>query len=889
MSFFTKLWNSIFSRKLSAEIQREIETHLALLEEEARAKGRGRQDALLEARQRFGSSSRHFEGTRDVSLSIWLDDFGRDVRFALRQMRKNIGFTIVAVLVIGLGIGAVTSMFTLINAVLIHSFPYKETERLVYLWTPNPRLGASIPREIAPTFADFYDWQRTNHSFASLSMVNQHMINLMNGDTVKRLGSASVTGSFFETLGVMPKIGRAINQTDDQSGHARVVVISDAVWREQFSGNPDAIGKSLLLNREKYTVIGVMPSSFGYPFEGDIPYVPPGFRRTDVWIPLAVGTAQKTDRNNIDNADAVIARLRPNVSVKKAQSELSVIEKRLIVLYPEGYLRGWLALVTPFVETIVGPVTQMLWLFMAAVALVLAIACANIANLQLARFTSRLPEIALRAGLGAGRNRILRQMLAESLALAFFGGAIGVVATFGAVRVLAQLNPGDIPRFDRMSVDWPVLALAVAVSALSGALFGAAPMIAAWKTNLSELLKSGTRVMTGSSNRLRHGLIVLEVALSFVLLGSATLLIRSYLKLQAQDTGFSSSTLTMNLPLDGRYGKPEQRNELFMQFLERLRRLPGVVSAGAGSDLPLDHSESIGLVEIKGFGISKDMIDSWWVTPGYFAALGMDLPAGRFFDNHDMKNVTSSIIVNRAFVDAYMRGRDPLKCQVRYGSESDMSSRPWATVVGVVANIKHSSLEEKPRPEYLQPYRPNFDAWNLHFAVKSRFPEQIMLPSIRKALHDLDPALALDDVRTMKERMAEASARRRFQMVLLTAFAIMAVVLAMIGIYGVIAYSVRQRTQEIGLRMALGASSQQVLVMVVRQGLKLVTIGLAVGVGSALMLTRIIRAWLYGIGPHDPLTFLLLPLLVLAVASCACLVPAVTASRVDPAIAIRNE
>jgi predicted permease len=887
MSFFTKLWNSISSRKLNIEIQREIETHLALIADEARAKGLSPQDAQLEARRRFGNHGKHFENTRDTNLSNLLDDLTHDLRFALRQMRRNCGFTIVAVLVIGLGIGSVTTIFTLVDAVLIHSLPYDHAERLVYLWTPNPLFGPAVQREIAPMFPDFYEWQRTNQSFSSLAMVDQRMVNLANGDAVKRIGSAFVTGSFFEMLEAKPKLGRTINSTDDKPGHGNVAVISDAVWRQQFSGNPDAIGKPLVLNREKYTVIGVMPSSFGYPFEGDIPYVAPGFRRTEVWIPLALDGARKTDRANFDNVAAAIGRLRPGVSVKQAQAELIVTEKRLDVLNPAGPMQGWLALVAPFTETILGPATKMLWLLMAAVGLVLMIACGNVANLLLARVTGRFTEIALRTGLGAGRNRILRQMLTESMVLAFLGGAVGVVATFGAVRVLAQFNPGNIPRFDQMSVNLTVLALAIAGSVLSGVLFGLAPMLAASKTNFSELLKSGNRGMTGSSNRLRHALIVTEVALAFVLLTGAVLLIRSDIKLQAQNSGFASSTLTMNLPLDGRYGRPEQRTGFFLQFLEKLRHLPGVVSAGASSDLPLDHSESLGDVEIKGFGKPKGMIDTSWVTPGYFEALGLPLLAGRPFDGHDIKNVASAVIVNHAFVNAFMQGQDPLTFQVRLGS--NLSSRPWASVVGVVGNIRHSTLEEKPRPEYFQPYRRSFDAWNLRFAMKLQMPEQIAIESVRRALHDLDPALALDDVRTMKERMAEANSRRRFQTVLLTAFAVIAVFLAMIGIYGVIAFLVRQRTPEIGLRMALGASSQQVLVMVVRQGLGPVAIGLAVGVGIALLSMRIISTWLYGIGPNDPLTFGLLPMLVLAVAACACLIPAVTASRVDPAVAIRNE
>ncbi len=887
MSFLAKLWNSLSSRKLRVEIQQEIETHLALLEDEARTRGLNARDAQMDARQRFGNQGKHFENIRDTNLSNRLDDLARDVRFAFRQMGRNRGFTAVAVLVIGLGIGSVTTIFSLVDAVLIRSLPYPHTEQLVYLWTPNPLFGTTVPRELAPSFPDFYEWQRTNHSFSSLAMVNQRMVNLAHANNVKRIAGAFVTGNFFETLGAKSKIGRTITQKDDEPGHDNVAVISDSLWHEQFGGRPDAMGKVLVLDRKQYAVVGVMPDSFGYPFDGDIPLVRPGFRQTEVWIPLGLNAAQKTDRVNFDNVDAAIGRLRPGVSVKQAQTELTVTEKRLDALYPPGAMQGWLALVVPFTETILGPVTKMLWLLMAAVGLVLLIACGNVANLLLARVAGRLSEIALRAGLGAGRNRILRQMLTESMLLAFLGGAAGVAATFGSVRVLAQINPGNIPRFDQVSVNLPVLALATAVSALSGVLFGLAPMVAVSKTNVSELLKSGNRGMTGSSNRLRHALIVAEVALAFVLLTAATLLVRSDIKLLAQNSGFSRSTLTMNVPLDGRYSRPEQRTGFFLRFLEKLRHLPGVVSAGATSDLPLDHSESLGEVEIKGFGKPKNLIDTRWVTPGYFEALGLPLLVGRPFDEHDIKNVASAVIVNQAFVKAFMRGQDPLTMQVRSGS--GLSSRSWASVVGVVGDIRHSTLEEKPRPEYFQPYRPNFDAWNLHFAVRLRVPEQIAIESVRKTLHKLDPTLALDDVRTMKERMTEANARRRFQTVLLAGFAVIAVFLALIGIYGVIAFSVRQRTTEIGLRMALGASSHQVLVMVVRQGLELVAIGLAVGIGCALMSMRIVSAWLYGVGPGDPLTFGLLPLLILAVSTCACLIPAITASRVDPAIAIRNE
>lgn len=885
MSFLSKISKSIFARKLADEIQQEIETHLRLLEEERRADGLNQSDAFHEARRRFGNPSRHFENTRDVSLSNWVNEFVQDSRFAFRQMRKNAGFACIAILVIGLGIGAVTTVFSLVNAVLLRPLPYGNSSSLVYLWTPNPRFGGNAPRELAPNFPDFYDWQRMSHSFSSMSMLRQRTLNMDNTGRVARVGCAFVTGGFFETLEVKPQLGRGIQPADDMPGHSDVVVISDSLWHARFAASPAVIGQRLTLNRDEYTVVGVMPKSFGYPFEGDIPYVAPGFGQTNIWAPLAIAPGEKTDRVNFRSGDAAVARLRAGVSLQQAQSELAAVQKRLDLLYQEPLAQGWEALVVSLRETILGPVTRLLWLLLGAVGLVLLIACGNVANLLLARMTSRLQEIALRVGLGAGRTRLMRQFFTEALILALLGGSLGVLLSFGALRLLVQMNPGNIPRFDQTSVNLQVLAVAAAVTFLSCGIFSLAPVLAALRPNLSDLLKQGSNKGTaGTSNRLRHTLVVAEVALSFVLLIGATLLIRSYVNLQLQDHGFSSSTLTMSLPLDERYSKPEQRTAFFLRFLAGLRHLPGVLEAGAGNDIPLDHSESIGSVQIKGRPPIGDLIDSRAVTPGYIGALGMHLLSGRYFDQHDMKMITSAVIVNHAFVNTYLRGAEPLRAQVR-----TTANVPWSEIVGVVGDMRHSTLEEKPRPAFFWPYRPNFNAWTLHYALQSKFPAEVVMPSVRKLLHDLDPALALDDIHTMRERVTEASAQRRFQMVLMTGFACLAVFLAMIGIYGVMAYAVRQRTREIGLRMALGASSRQVILMIGRQGLRFVVLGLGAGIAIALLLTRTLRSWLYGVPANDPLTFILIPLLILAVAGCACLIPALQAARVDPAIAIRDE
>ncbi|MFZ0590108.1 MAG: ABC transporter permease [Bryobacteraceae bacterium] len=828
----------------------------------------------------------------DIALSAPKEHWSilvSDIRYGVRMLGKMPGFTLIALLVIALGIGATTSIFSLVNAVLLRAMPYGDAGQLAYLWSPNERFkGPMVPQEFPPSDPDFYDWQRLNRSFSSMAMVHEQKVNLVQGGSVTRSSAALVTGSFFSTLEVNPELGRAIDAGDDQPGHAKVAVISDGLWRNKFNNAPDAIGQTLHLDREKYTVIGVMPREFGYPFEGDIPYGMSDFGRTDIWIPMALSVKEKTDRVNfVDSSDAVIGRVRPGVTVKQAEADLKSIEARLSPLYPAQW-QGSTAMVRPMVRTIVGPVQEMLWLLVGAVGVVLLIACSNVANLLLARVTARAHEMGVRGALGAERARLIRQLFTESLLLACLGGAAGVVLAVLAVHVIVRLNPGNIPRFEETSVDGTVLLVTLAISVAAGLLFGLGPALTASRVNVIELLKqSGSKGSAGTSSKWRHSLIVTQVALSVVLLAGAGLLIRSYLRLEAANPGFSLSTLTFRLALDNGYSKPEQRTAFFRRFLDGISEIPGVVKVGAANAIPLDHYESVAFLDIKGFGKPKELIDDRLVTPDYFEAIGMRLLAGRYFNAHDIGNSREVSIVNESFAKAYLRGSDPLSRQIR-GSGGDFSGVPWSRVVGVVSNLRHSNLEETPRPEVFRPYWPGQNNEE-HFAVKASVRPERLISSSRKVLHDLDPALALEDVRTMSERVSRANAKRRFQTVLLTSFAGLAVSLAMVGLYGLLAYAVRQRTPEIGLRMALGASRGQVLAMVLRQGLGLVALGLGIGMFASLGLLRLLRGWLYETRPADPVTFAGVLLLVFAVALCACVVPALQATRVDPTSALRYE
>jgi predicted permease len=807
-----------------------------------------------------------------------------DIKYGARILAAAPGFTAIALLVIALGIGATASIFSVVNAVLLRSLPYGHPEKLVYIWNPNPNFKG-VPDEFGPNVPDFYEWQRISHSFSAMTMLRASTLNLVRGGLSKPVSAAFVTGSFFSTLQAWPEMGRAVDANDDRPGHEYVAVISHALWHSQFGARPDVLGKQIQLNRHQYTVVGVMPGDFGYPFDGDIPYAKSEFKQTDIWLPAAYTANQRTDRtDNFVSADAAIGRLRDGVSVASAQAEVAAIEARLSPLYPQMW-RGWTALVRPLVQTIVGPVEEMLWLLLGAVGMVLLIAIGNVANLLLARATVRAHELGIRTALGAERGRIIRQLLTESLMLSCAGGALGIALAFAAVRVLTRLNPGNIPRFDAAAVDGRVLLVALALSIAAGIVSGLAPAISACRVNINDLLRRGSSRVAGASNRGRFVLIVLEVALSVILLAGAGLLIRSYLQLAAVDPGFSPATLTFGLNLDERYNTPELRAALYRNFLEKLRNIPGVSNAGATSATPLSGRESVAFIDIRGAGKSKEMVETRSVTPGYRKALGTRLLRGRDFDLHDANATPTPAIVNEKFVAMYLRGRDPLGAQVRTGI-GDLSGSSWSTIVGVVGDVRHNKLDEAAQPQLFQPVDNGDD---FAVAVQSNVPIPQVIEQARAELRSLDPVLTLESIRTMGERMTESNARRRFQTALLTGFAAIAVALALIGLYGLMSYTVKQRTAEIGIRLAVGASRGRVLGLILSQGLRLTAAGLLLGLAGAFALTRLVSAWLFGVKPTDPVTFVAVPLFVLAVACCACIVPAWGATRIDPIQALRQE
>jgi len=796
-----------------------------------------------------------------------------DLRRSARVLAKSPGFVCAALLAVVLGVSATT---TVINAVLIRSLPYGNAERLVYMWTPVP--GASgLPPEIGPYYSDVIAWQRDSKSFEAITGLRRYMPLLTEGKP-QRVGGARVLGNFFLTLEAHAQLGRTIQREDDQPGNQFVAVISDALWRSRFGGDPSAIGKTILINSQLYRVIGVMPPEFSYPGGNDYRHQPEFARlaRTDVWVPVALTPKQQSARDS-EEADAVIGRLRGGISLSQGQSEISAIQKRLAPVHPEGALQ---ALLVPFVETAIGPVRPLMRLLMGAVCLVLLLACGNLASLLLARAANRVHEMGVRTALGAQRLRLVWMLVTESMLLALVGGALAVGLSLAATRLLVKLNPGDIPRFEEASVDWRVLLFGFAVAVGTGIAAGILPAVSASFVNVSELLRQGGRGTAGGSWSARNALVVAEISLAVVLLAGAMLLIRSYLVVEGENKGFAPSALTMSITLeDQAKGVDLFRREL----MRRIQDLPGVQAAGSIDDLPLGSNEDIGFLVVEGY---TSKLQQWVRARGtageYFRAMQIPLIAGRCLNDGDIAarpfEMEHGVVVSESFAKRYFPGRNAL------GHHLGIDGPAKNTIVGIVGDVRHSSLEEAPEPIV---YAQNGLADSV--VIRTFGSPEAIVASIRKEVSAFGAGAAVTNVQPMSQYVDQAAAHRRFQTVALAAFAGVAVFLTLVGLYGLVAYAVRQRTAEIGVRMALGASPGAVVGMVILSGLKLTSAGLAIGVCLALVLARALASFLYGVPAMDPVTFIAVPVSIIAAALVACIGPAWKAAGIDPVEALRQQ
>ena len=804
-----------------------------------------------------------------------------DAKHAVRVFAAQPAFTAFATLVMAIGIASSVSIFSISDAVLFRSLPYHEPERMVFLWSPNHNFKG-IPDEIGPNLPDLIEWQKRSQSFTAMAAFSRRAVNLIGDGSARRIGAAAVTGGFFQTLGVSAQLGRVLGPMDNQPDFSHVVAISTAVWRSQFASIPSIIGKVIQLNRQKYTIVGVMPPDFGFPLDADVPYERSDFKQTDLWFPAAFTPQQQTDRTNAGIGVDAIARLRPGVSVTAAETDLVHIQSALQPLYPPMW-RGFSVLLSPFVQTIIGPVQEMFWLLLAAVGVVLLLAIGNTANLLLARTMARAHELGIRSALGAERSRIIRQLLTESLLLSSAAGALAVAFSYALVPLLVSLDPGAIPRFELASVDYRVLTFAIVLSMIAGALAGIAPAILAGRININSLLRSGGRGILRGFVNARSVLIVGEIAMSIALLAASGLLIRSYLKLAGADPGFSPASLTFKIDLDERYATRDRSEQFYRDILTRFKAIPGVLHAGESNGLPLTSWESVTEVEVEGVGPAKQMVQGRSITPEYRQALGITLLRGRDFTVADVASNRPVALVNQQFVSTYLTGRDPIGSRIRVGI-GNSSGAPWLTVVGVLAKMAHNSLEDGEQPMTFVPA-----SEGNNFAIACRVPPNQMTSQIRTVLHSTDPGLTIADVRTMRERMKASNARRTFTTALLTGFSVVAVCLALGGIYGLMSYLVCQRRAEIGVRLALGSPKSIIMRLVLLQGLRLAALGVVGGTCVSLVTARLLNKWLFGVSATDAVTFVVMPLVVLSVVCVGCLLPASEATRVDPVEVLRSE
>jgi predicted permease len=869
------------------EFTQELEAHLALDIEAGIRAGLSSQEARRQALIRLGGAEQARQSHRERRALPVLENFLYDLRYSVRTLRRAPGFTLTAVLTLALGIGACTAVFSLVNAVLLRSLPYGEPERLVYLFTPSPTLK-NIPDEvICPGYGDFYDVMRESRSYEKAANFEQAMFRLAGKDGAQRIGSARVDENFFSTLEAAPELGRELSAEDQQPGHERVAVISHALWRSMFGGAETVLGRSLELDGKTYRIVGIMGPGFEYPFHSDLPYGDSEIKSTHIWVPLALTPKQRAQRGPGNNV--TLARLRPGVTVRQAQNEFDAIMQRLDKQFPQGPPfegnRDWRGLVQSFLGLSIGPVRPLMRLLLAAVGLVLFIACGNAANLLLARTAARARELGVRAALGASRQRIIRQTLADSLLICSAGGALGVALAFLFLRVLPRIDPGNIPRLNEASLDPRVLLATLAASLLTALLTGLLPALHATRLQPTDVLRPhGVQGKSGGHGRVQGTLIIAQTAMVVVLLAAAGLLLRSYVNVITIDTGFSPQTITLHVTPGSGYTNDAQRRAFWDNLFTRLRGLPGVVAAGGVSNLPLTNSESLGFVWAEGYPNRKDqLLEGRVVTPGYLEAMQIPVVAGRAFTTADDDKAHVAII-NEAFARTYFAGRSALHGRISH----DDAHKQWDTVIGIIGDVRHNSLEEAPKPQFYTS-NPRIDFEDLSVAVRSTLPAATTEAEIRSALHSLDPNIALVDLQTMGDLESQASARRRFQTSLLTAFALIALVLALVGLYGVMAYAVSRRTREVGIRMALGAQRSDVLLLVLKKAGLLVGAGLAAGLACTFVATRALRSFLFGISDHDPATILTVSALLMVCGLLAALVPARRAASADPMQSLRAE
>lgn len=880
-------WRRLFrlrdpERHLRDEAGVELQFHLDGIVGELRADGMSPEEARTEALRRFGDPGRieaqvaslDHRRVRKKRLGVSMGTFWQDIAYAVRTLRHNAGFATVSIFTVALGIGANTAIFSVVDAVLLRQLPYQEPDRLVMVWLDNTVQGF---HEDLTSYPNFTALASENETLQSLAAFTTGGFTLVGDGEPERLRGAIASAEFFNIMGVTALYGRTFVAGDDVPGDDRIVLLSHGLWQRRFGADQAIVGSTIVLNGTARTVIGVMPPGFRFPQD------------VDLWTPLAPSENQRNARNSLWLW--TVGRLQPDATVQQARADLGAVMKRLEEDYPNSNT-GYAIAVNSLHAQLVGDVRQALLVLMGAVAFVLLIACANVANLGLARAAARESEMAMRVALGATHGRIVRQLLTEAGMVALSGAAIGILLASVGIDVLVALAPEDIPRLDEVSLNWSVFGFTIALSAAAAVLFGLAPAVHAARPNIAAELQGGSSRLASPQHAMRRALVVSEMAFALVLLVGAGLMMKSLRRLQDVGPGFASeNVLTLDMTLSStRHPNSEDVSNFYMSLVERLAGLPGVQSAGAASDILVSEFPRSGGFNVEGrpeFALNETvevLIDG--VTPDYFAVMDVPLMSGRFFDRSDAAGQPLAILINKTMAERFWPGQDPVGQRITYGSPD--STATWRTIVGVVGNMKRTGLDREVRAAtYLPVAQVPFRA--LSVVLRTEIPPLDVAQNAKDAVWELDAEQPITAVATMDQRLAERIAQRRFNMVLLAIFAGVALLLAMAGIYGVLAYVVTQRAREIGVRLALGAQRGDILRLVLSQGMSLAGIGVGIGVLGALALGRFISSLLFGVSATDGVTFGTVAALLLSIALVACLIPANRATKVDSMTAIREE
>jgi putative ABC transport system permease protein len=869
---------SLFQRnQVEQDLSEELQYHLEQKTQEYAAGGMAIEEARRKARREFGGIEQSKENCRDARHVSYIQDLVQDLGFGLRMLRNSPAFAFVAILTLALGIGANTAIFSVIHGVLLKPLPFPQQDQLMTVWEKSDHGGRSNT-----SWANFMDWNRLNHSFTGIAAVSFWSPTFVGARDAETLVGFRASSTLFDLLGVKMERGRNFLSSEDVRGNNFVVILSYGFWQRTFGGDPGIVGKSVQLGSRAYTVVGVLPADFPSVLSFD-PRKP-----ADIYTPLAYDETLPYACRDCRHLRA-FGRLKDGVTATQAEAEMNQISANLVREYPTAYSAVGVTL-TPLKDYLVGDVKTALWVLLGSVGFVLLIACVNVANLLLAWAARRQREVALRAALGARRARMVRQFLTESLLLSLLGGSFGLLLAWSGVALLQRIRLANLPRLQNVQIDGWTFAFTFGISLLTGLAFGLLPAFRASTLDLNEALKESGKSSAGKErHRLRSALVFADVALALLLLTGAGLMMKSFVRLLEVNPGFDPShTLTLTLSLWGPKSADEPAVAFFDQALRRVRALPGVESAGIVSQLPLGGNMDMYGVHVEGKSLPNPeedpSADRYSITPGYLRAMRIPVLRGREFDQHDIATSPMVALVNESMARQFWQGEDPIGKRFRMGD----TKGPWKTVVGVVGDVLHKGLDA---PHTIQVYLPNtqFTDSMVILAVRTSNEPASIAAAVRSEIAALDPQVPVSEVATMDEVVSASVANQRFGAVLFLLFGAIALVLTAVGIYGVISYGVAQRTHEIGIRLALGAGSREVLSLIVSEAMKPALLGAALGLCAAFGLTRLLTRLLYNVKPSDPLVFAAVLFLLIAVAWLASYIPARRATRVDPIVALRYE